>query len=131
MHRGSRIFEELKSLGLLEIMKGEPGAYMRMSSPGMMDLHVDYLYPGRIAMAHNGVQNGDKMADPDMEIEINCATKEAHAKTWQNDYVGIYHEVSNDDPKDPLQAELDEFLLGWLSNIKNQGYEHVMQEMRA
>ena len=61
-----QIFSRLQTLGIIDetgVMKAE---YMRFQSPGLMDLHVDRLSNNTIALAHNGLQNGDVMADPDM-----------------------------------------------------------------
>jgi hypothetical protein len=55
-----------------------------------MDLNVDRLSENMIALAHNGIQNGDVMADPDVQVIIYSGTKSAAGITFQNDYVGIY-----------------------------------------
>ena len=67
--------------------------YLKFKSPGLMDLNVDKLTDDTIALAHNGKQNGDVMADPDVEVRINRPGKMAEALTFQNDYLGIFQEV--------------------------------------
>lgn len=119
---GVRIYKKLEDLGILTILERDPGDGMRMTAPGMMDLTIDLLTPTRIALAHYGRMNDDSMADPDMEIEISG--HEAHAQTWQNDYVAVFRRI--DTESDPLQRVLDEFLLLWLDNIKASGYKHEM-----
>jgi hypothetical protein len=69
------IFSKLKQIGILDesgIMQVE---YMKFKSYGLMDLNVDRLAPDRIALAHNGIQNGDLMADPDVEVQIHPENK--------------------------------------------------------
>jgi hypothetical protein len=86
-----------------------------------MDLHVDKLLDSRISVAHNGLQCGDVMADPDMEITIYPERQEATAETFQNDYLGIYQEPEN-------KSELNVFLHDWLCNIINAEYKLVEEE---
>lgn len=69
-----------------------------------------------MAMAHNG----DLMADPDMEIEIDQTTQMARALSYQNDYVGVYNHVEQDKSK---QNDLTSFLLTWTQNLIDQGFK--------
>lgn len=124
------IFARLQELGILDengMMKVE---YMRFVSPGLMDLHVDRLFNDIISLAHNGIQNGDVMADPDMQIQIYPKTKSAEALTFQNDYLGLFQEVypgpGKYQPK--LKRELNQFFNDWLKNIIEQGYKLVEKE---
>lgn len=119
---GVRIYQMLKEIGIMAILERQPGDAIRFMSPGLIDLNVDLLTPTRIALAHYGVLNGDRMADPDMEIEITG--QEAHAQTWQNDYVAVFRRVEGE--SDPMQCDLDEFLVHWLSTIKASGYIYEM-----
>ncbi len=110
------IFARLQELGILDqngIMQAE---YMKFKSPGLMNLNVDNLLGNKISLAHNGLQNGDLMADPDMEILIHPKTKSAEALTFQNDYLGIYHKVYPEEGKVniKLKKDLNEFLADWL-----------------
>ena len=63
--------------------------YIKMKSGGFMDLNVDQLYKTdkriRISLAHNYIQNGDVMADPDMEIMVYPDREMAEAMTFQQD----------------------------------------------
>ena len=99
--------------------------YLKLKSSGYMDLHIDKLGSNKIALAHNGKQNGDNMADPDMEIQINLEHKFAIALTYQNDYAGVYQCVCPEpgiiDQK--LKKQLNSFLLQWLKNLKQQGHK--------
>ena len=63
------IYEKLKQIGILDesgIMQAE---YLKFKCEGLMDLNVDNLLNNRIALAHNGLQNGDVMSDPDVRQE--------------------------------------------------------------
>lgn len=120
-----RIFDELDSLvkNLPAFLHGEID-HLKIESRGYMDLHIDRLNVNRIALAQNFIQNGDVMADPDMEIRIHEGTKTAEALTFQQDSMGIYDVVY---PQPGmvnlrLKKKLNEFLLYWLRNLKQQGF---------
>lgn len=94
-------------------------------------MNVDKLTSDTIALAHNGKQNGDVMADPDMEIRIYPEMKMAEALTFRNDYLGIFQEVYPEPGKyyPKLKKELNTFLNDWLKNmIEIQGYQLVERE---
>ncbi len=121
-----QIYEQLQTLGILNESDIMEAQYMRFTSPGLMDLHVDRLSNNTIALAHNGIQNGDVMADPDMQIWLHPDHKEAEALTFQNDYLGIYQEVYPEPGKfnPKLKKDLNEFLADWLRNIiEEQKYQ--------
>lgn len=113
------IFSKLQVLGILDETGVMKASYMRFQSPGLMDLHVDRLTGNTISLAHNGLQNGDVMADPDMQVWIHPDHREAEALTFQNDYLGIYQEVYPEPGKfnPKLKKDLNEFLADWLKNI--------------
>lgn len=60
-------------------------SYMKFVSSGLMPLNVDKLTYDAIALAHKGKQNGDVMADHDMEVRIYLDLKMAEALTFRND----------------------------------------------
>lgn len=124
------IFARLQDLGILDENGTMKVEYMRFGSPGLMDLHVDKLFNDIISLAHNGIQNGDVMADPDMQIQIYPTSKSAEALTFQNDYVGLYQEVYPEPGKyiPKLKRELNQFLNDWLKNMIEQGYSLVEKE---
>ena len=69
------------------------------------------------------------MSDPDVEVKINAEKEEAEALTFQNDYLGIYQTVYEDDKcNTKLQKDLNVFLDDWLSNIINSEYELTEKE---
>lgn len=114
-----QIYQRLQTLGILNESGIMEAQYMKFISPGLMDLHVDRLSNNTISLAHNGLQNGDVMADPDMQIWLHPDHREAEALTFQNDYLGIYQEVYPEPGKyrPKLKKELNAFLNDWLQNI--------------
>ncbi len=122
------IFARLQEMGILDETGRMNEEYKKFESVGMMALHVDRLTSDVISIAHNGKQNGDVMADPDMEIRIYPKTKMAEALTFRNDYMRINQEVYPEPgmyyPK--LKKELNAFLNNWLKNmIEVQGYQEA------
>ena len=101
-------------------------------SSGFMPLTVELLFKddkGRwiYSMTHYGEQNGDLMADPDMELAIDHAAGTVEPLTFRNDYMGLHQSVYIErngqrlySPR--LRSQLDDFLRQWLKNIEMQGY---------
>ena len=109
------------------------GDYMKLKSEGFMDLSIDILSSDEdvmiFSMAHNFIQNGDVMADPDMEIKLFKKAEAIEALTFQNSSLGIYQEVYGtvDGKKmvrNKLKIQLNRFLRTWLINLNNQGFGH-------
>jgi uncharacterized protein YqiB (DUF1249 family) len=124
------IYARLQQMGIIDergIMQAE---YMKFQSPGLMDLNVDRLTNNTIALAHNGLLNGDVMSDPDMEVRIYHENKSAEALTFQNDYLGIFQEVYPEPGKyyPKLKKELNDFLNDWLKNMIEVQYQLVEEE---
>lgn len=129
------IFKRLVKIGIID-SEGRPqfGEALKLKSGGFMDLNLDMLFEedGKytIAMAHNYTQNGDVMADPDMEIRIIPSMKMAEALSFRQDggipiNQHVYEEVDGKTMVYPrIKKELNTFLSGWLLNIKNQGFKH-------
>jgi len=129
------IFKRLVAIGIID-SEGKPqfNEYLKLKSGGFMDLSLDMLYQedGKyiIAMAHNHVQNGDVMADPDMEIRIIPDMKMAEALSFRQDggipiNQQVYTEIDGKTMVYPrIKKELNTFLSGWLLNIKKQGFKN-------
>lgn len=117
------IYSKLEKAGILKITE-----HRKIDNPPYMALSVDILEDNekhmRIAMAHNYIQNGDVMADPDMEIKVHKELKMAEALTYQQDGLGIFQQVYPEPGKvNPvLKTQLNQFLNQWLTNLKNQGF---------
>lgn len=124
------IYKQLQTLGIIDEEGAMKASYMRFTSEGFMALHVDNLLNNTISVAHNGLQNGDVMADPDMEIWLHPDHKEAEAMTYQNSYVGVYQEVYPEPGKfkPGLKKDLNIFLHDWLTNIIEAEYKLVETE---
>lgn len=112
----------------------EDDDHRRYAAPGFMPLVFEFLhYSDRhgnpvFSVTHYGEQNGDLMADPDMQIAVDFSAGQVEPLTFQNDYMGIYQEVYKRDARGlvyspRLRSELDDFLRQWLKNIQMQGYE--------
>lgn len=139
MTRGEQIFENLVKIGIID-KEGELrfSEYVKLQSGGYMDLNVDELSNKppfiKISLAHNGMQNGDVMADPDMEILIDIENKSVQPLTFQNDYMGVYNQVfsQNEDGKvmknPALESDLEDFLVIWTGNIIAQGFKYEGDE---
>jgi uncharacterized protein YqiB (DUF1249 family) len=125
------IFARLQQMGIIDESGKMQADYMKFVSSGLMPLNVDKLTSDTIALAHNGKQNGDVMADPDMEIRIYPDMKMAEALTFRNDYIGIYQEVYPEPGKyyPRLKKELNGFLNDWLKNmIEVQNYQLAAEQ---
>jgi len=115
----------------------EVGEMIKLQSRGYMDLTVERLMddsPGImvLSLAHYGVQNGDMMRDPEMEVRItDRATVEA--LTFRNDYMGlnqiVYPTPTTFRPR--LKKELNSFLTTWLQNLKAQGHKRAAPPLAA
>ena len=120
------IFARLQQMGIIDESGKMQADYMKFVSSSLMPLNVNKLTSDTIALAHNGKQNGDVMADPDMEVRIYPDLKMAEALTFRNDYMGIYQEVYPEPEKyyPKLKKELNEFLNNWLKTmIEVQEYQ--------
>lgn len=99
--------------------------YKKIESKPYMPLSIDMIAKDTIAMAHNYIQEGDVMADPDMEIRIIPEMKMIEALTYQQDGLGIFQRVYTEDGKrfyPKLKKDLNSFLGQWLNNLINQGF---------
>ena len=115
------------------------GGYVKIKNEPYMPLVLENLestdgngFP-IYSVSHYGVQNGDAMADPDMEIAVDWAGGHVIPLTFRNDYMGIYQEVFFSENGERryyprLLSDLDEFLRQWLVNIENQGFKPVPKE---
>ena len=100
----------------------------KISSDALMDLNLDILLKQkniiRIALSHYYRQNGDMIADPDMEIIINTQLMTANAMTYQDSM--IFQSAEYDGGIDQkLVNSLNEFLDQWLQNCIDQGHKIV------
>lgn len=108
------------------------GGSRHFKAAGYMDLVIENLcfkdFEGNdvYSISHYGIQNGDLMADPDMEIALTNDGR-VIPRTFRNDYIGLYQQVFKDIDgqtcySNQLLIDLDIFLWQWLQNIDQQGY---------
>ena len=98
----------------------------KLPSDAMMDLNLDILSRNnhliRIALSHYYKQNGDMIADPDMEIIVNTKLMTANAMTYQDSM--IFQSAEQDGGiNQALVSELNVFLDQWLQNCIEQGHK--------
>jgi len=95
-----------------------------LSADGFMDVSIEWIGDNRLAMAHYGEQNGDLMADPDMELIVDFDRQEVLPATYQNDYLAVFQQVylENNRWRPKLSRELTSFLNTWLRNLEFQGH---------
>lgn len=98
----------------------------QLHSDALMDLNLDILSKQnsyvRIALSHYYKQNGDMIADPDMEIIINTELMTANAMTYQDSM--IFQSAEQDGGvNQKLVNSLNEFLDQWLQNCIDQGHK--------
>lgn len=98
---------------------------------GLMDLNYDYVAKDKdgnhiIALSHYFKQQGDMVADPDMQIRLLPEMEMAEALTFQ-DHFGFQQVYSEKDGKVyvnlKLKKSLNKFLNQWLTNIIHQGHK--------
>jgi len=126
-----RNFNRLVKIGIIND-KGELQfkEALKIQKKHYMDLNFDYLEKDEqgdvIAMAHNYVQHGDVMADPDMQIRIIPEMRSIEALTYQLSSMGIYQQVYPEKGKvyPTVKKELNSFLEKWLINLIDQGFKH-------
>ncbi len=84
--------------------------------------HDHHRSGARIALGHYYRQNGDMIADPDMEILVRFHRQEAEALTFQD--VFGYDTAEAGTPQGRLKAStrINSFLAFWLVNLRNQGH---------
>lgn len=136
------ILQIIENHGGIETLKEKGHIKIKLEYAGVMPLSIDYLGTGphgypMIAVAHNYIQNGDVMADPDMQLEIvpspeHPEVMDLEPLTYQQDGLGLYQSVYNLDengkaksfyPK--LRLELLSFLKTWSRNLREQGFLEV------
>lgn len=89
---------------------------------------------GASPRAHYSEQNGDLMADPEIEFAVDEAEQTIEPVLFRNDYTGSYDEVYKEVDgqmmySQRLRVNLDEFLHIWLKNLKQQGFIKLIKEM--
>lgn len=126
MNRGEKLYKALERVVDLDAVRENRFDAAKSKVAGFMDLNFDYLHgnelSARIALSHYYRQNGDMIADPDMEILVRFHRQEAEALTFQD--VFGYDTAEAGTPQGRLKAStrINNFLAFWLVNLRNQGH---------
>ena len=92
----------------------------------IMAVSIDRLTERHYSIAHNFIQNGDVMADPDMTF-FKAEDGKVYACTFQQDSLAVYRIGLDITPEGVIehenareQREQAEFANGWMKNIADQ-----------
>jgi len=104
-----------------------PGESRRLVDPhgSYMDLCVERLTERTAAVAHYGEQNGDLMADPDVELWQGPDDR-WYAVNMTQAYLGIYHQFVEFEGQRPVRANIraqndaHAFISTWMRNVEVQ-----------
>lgn len=111
-----------------EVLRGEVDSKTFEVGAGFMPLTIEQVGDNFIAISHYYEQNGDAMADPDMEFAYDNDRKTLQARTYQQDALQRYDEVYGDDGyNEELEEELNLFAHEWFQTIEKQGYVPVQE----
>ena len=111
-----------------EVLRGEVDSKTFEAGAGFMPLTIEQVGDNFIAISHYYEQNGDAMADPDMEFAYDNDRKTLQARTYQQDALQRYDEVHGDDGyNEELEEELNLFAHEWFQTIEKQGYVPVQE----
>jgi hypothetical protein len=108
----------------------EAGDYLKIENEPFMALSIDRTGYGRFAIAHNFIQNGDVMADPDMEIQLR---PEGYvALHFQQDSTGTFWpSFNNDGTPTRYMKDNQDFLKKWCANLVRQGFIKKLSEKKG
>lgn len=118
--------DKLTKNGRLQHRKIENDPYMSLSINKIGTFCGFPVY----SIAHYGVQNGDLMADPEVNlIRIKSKNGIFYLPTYfRNDYIGVARRYFSDDDEKPMTmnkagiADLVHFMNQWTSNLIHQGF---------
>ena len=111
-----------------EVLRGEVDSKTFEAGAGFMPLTIEQIGDNYIAISHYYEQNGDAMADPDMEFAYDNDRKTLQARTYQQDALQRYDAVyGNDGYNEQLEEELNLFAHQWFQTIEQQGYVPVQE----
>ena len=112
-----------------EVLRGETESKSFEAGQSFMPLTVETIGENRIAISHYYTQNGDSLADPDMEFVFDHEEKTLNARTFQQDNLNRFDRVVTDGVVDEaLESELNDFASQWFKNIREQGYLPIKEE---
>ena len=129
---------------ILEILRKaggwRPGLYINIDNPPYRELVIEAMDESgpmglpALSVAHYGLQNGDRMRDPEMCFELELAGW-AHLAPfyWRNDYVAV-EQWSRNIIRDhyvylvELHEEHVRFAKTWDNNLRLQGFAEAFTD---
>ena len=114
-----------------EVLQGKSDSATFEAGASFMPLTIEVIGKDRIAISHFLEENGDSLADPDMEFEVSHETKALHARMYQQDTLRRFENVIQDGMvNEELENELNEFAEQWFTNIQQNGYKLVTEPQK-
>lgn len=111
---------------LIALADESPTGHVRIANcDAFMPVIVERLSPDRVSVAHYGEQNGDLMADPEMEF-WHGPDGRYYPAAFQNSYLATYRKAIEFVDSKPMafykreQADQASFAGQWMRNIKAQ-----------
>jgi hypothetical protein len=131
-----RLYDKLSEL-FPDFMSGKY-SYLKLESPGMEPLSLEWIFGDRISVMHTFVQEGDLCYDPMIEFIVNSEKRTLTASAFQqsipplyqyHDDDGVGRSVDgngNERAETNLREQLHDFSKQWFKNIEEQGYMPVV-----
>ena len=111
-----------------EVLRGEKDSLTFEAGVSFMPLTIEVIGKDQIAISHFFEQEGDSLADPDMEFEVDHEKKALHARMYQQDTLRRFENVIQDgEVNEELENELNEFAEQWFSDIQENRYRLVTE----
>lgn len=110
---------------------------LKYISPGSIDLYVEFFrgtsgFNYKVKLSHFYLLNGELVADPSFEIDIDDHFETAEALTYQDLCVSIkIHNIMSAMTTHDISAwkeTLNSFLESWLDKIIESGYKLDLEE---
>ena len=100
------------------VLRGD-AFFMKLTSPGKMELNIEKIGEDRVALSHTYYENGEVMADPDMELVFDNEKEVLKAESYQLDALGICERAGD---REESGNDLNAFLSDWLRSIERGNY---------
>ncbi|MCI8792278.1 MAG: N-6 DNA methylase [Eubacterium sp.] len=113
------------------VLQGKEDSATFEAGTSFMPLTIEVVGNDRIAISHFIEENGDLLADPDMEFEVSHETKTLNARMYQQDTLRRFENViQNGMVNEELEDELNEFAEQWFTNIQRNRYKLVIEPQK-
>ena len=118
-----KVVDGLEESGSARKIDNTDGAFMAVNVDRLQKTDRGVYF----AVAHNYLQNGDVMADPDMTFMVSAADGRVYPMTFQQDNLGIFNRGAYEEngrlmvaPR--IQRDITKFANTWMRNIKEQQF---------